>query len=160
MVDLSSLADPNHDPTPSDSPIKNTSLLDLISPNTPDDMNTSMAEKRAISVRRRQIHSIIRQRLKEGEVDIQGLLVQAVFDADIQTMRLIIILTALPKVTKDRATEILKESNLPVTRRLGWLATHPKMSAKFLDVVQKHMEIVNPQPRALPNPNWPWRDDE
>jgi len=124
-----------------------------------DEIAATMLEKRQRSVIRRRAQSQIRQRLKDGIIDFPGLLVQAIFDKDAQSMRIIIALTALPRIDRSRAETIMTEARLPLTRRLGWLASHPKSVELLNKALARQLELLNPAPRQLPNPNWPWRDD-
>lgn len=146
-MDLSSLANVGQEPTPDEG-------------QPDDDINAAMLAKRQKSVARRRAHASIRQSLKEGKVNLTGLLAQAAFDEDAKTIRLASLLTAIPKINTKRADEIMVAANLPKTRKLGWLAEHPSSASKFMEALDRYMEIVNPTPRELPNPNWPWRDDD
>jgi len=156
MMDLNSLAQvPQQNIT--DPP--NVSLSDLAA--TPPNATTiaaAMKAKRDINTRRRRIQADVRRQIGAGNIDLPGLIVQALYDKDIQPMRIVNVVSAIPRIRRSRAELIMEEAHIPLTRKLEWLARHPKTFTALTTVIQRHLEIVSPTPRQLPNPNWPWRD--
>ena len=113
-----------------------------------------------VAARSREVikhHAEARRAISRGELDLRAAAAQTLFDSDLGTLRVIRVLSALPKISPAIARRLMADAHIPASRRLGWLANHPASLDRLEQLVQQQTQTA--APRAAPHPRWPWWEE-
>lgn len=114
-----------------------------------------------VAARSREVvrrHAEARQAIARGELDLRAAAAQTLFDADLGTLRVVRVLSALPRISPTTARRLMAEAHIPPSRRLAWLANHPAALDRLEQLVQQQTQTASP--RVAPHPRWPWWDQQ
>ncbi len=114
-----------------------------------------------VAARSREVikrHAEARRAIASGELDLRAAAAQALFDTDLGTLRVVRVLSALPKISPAMARRLMADAHIPPSRRLAWLANHPASLDRLEQLVQQQTQTT--APRVAPHPRWPWWDNQ
>lgn len=123
-------------------------------------MNDNSPPIEVVAARSREVikrHASARQDLARGDLDLRAAAAQTLFDADLGTIRVVRVLSALPKVSPAIARRLMIEAHIPASRRLSWLANHPTALDRLEQLIKQQTQ--SPSSRTAPHPRWPWWEE-